>query len=94
LKIIYLKSVDSTQTYLKKFLLKSKPSKSLAVVADIQTDGLGSRDNTWLGLEGNLFLSFAIPLEDLPEDLKLESASLYFSQILKEVLSDLGSKVF
>ena len=94
MKIHYLKSIDSTQSYLKKLILKSKIFESLAVVADIQTDGVGSRDNTWLGLDGNLFLSFAIPLQDLPNDLKLESSSLYFSQILKDTLEECESKVW
>jgi Biotin-(acetyl-CoA carboxylase) ligase len=64
-----------------------------ALVAKRQTEGKGSRDNTWTGLEGNLFLSFCISLEDLPPDLKLESASIYFAYILKETLADEGSQV-
>ncbi len=65
-----------------------------AVVASIQTSGVGSRDNVWQGEENNLFLSFAIPLGDLPKDLKLESASIYFSYIMKETLEEFGSKVW
>ena len=94
LKITYLKSVDSTQTYLKNLLKNSKIKLPHAIVTDEQTDGIGSRDNKWQGLEGNLFLSFALKLKDLPQDLKLESASIYFSYILKETLESLGSKVF
>jgi BirA family biotin operon repressor/biotin-[acetyl-CoA-carboxylase] ligase len=45
-------------------------------------------------MEGNLFLSFALSIEALPQDLKLESASLYFSQLLKDTLESLGSKVW
>ena len=59
-----------------------------------QTNGIGSRDNSWSGLEGNLFLSFALSLKELPQDLKLESASIYFSYLLKEVLSSFGSAVW
>jgi len=66
----------------------------LAVVADLQTKGVGSRNNSWISKEGNLFLSFALPLTQLPEDLKLESASIYFSYVLKETLEEFGSKVF
>ena len=94
LKITYLKSVDSTQTCLKNLLKNSKIKLPHAIVTDEQTDGIGSRDNKWQGLEGNLFLSFALKLKDLPQDLKLESASIYFSYILKETLESLGSKVF
>ena len=60
----------------------------------MQTDGVGSRGNAWKGEENNLFLSFAIPLGDLPQDLKLESASIYFSHIMKETLEEFGSKVW
>jgi len=94
LKIFYLKTVNSTQKYLKNLILESEIKESLAVASDIQTDGIGSRDNTWLGLDGNLFLSFAIKLKDLPDDLKLESASIYFAYILKDTLQDLESKLW
>ena len=66
----------------------------VAIVADIQTNGIGSRDNSWISEEGNLFLSFALDLRELPVDLKLESASIYFSYILKETLEDFGSVLF
>jgi BirA family biotin operon repressor/biotin-[acetyl-CoA-carboxylase] ligase len=94
LQILYLDSVDSTQKYLKELIKKEKISLPYAVVSNTQTDGVGSRENSWRGLDGNLFLSFAISLADLPKDLKLESASIYFSYILKETLADLNSLVW
>jgi len=94
LKIIYLNSVDSTQTYLKDLIKNSQAELPLAVSAELQTNGVGSRDNFWSGYEGNLFLSFAIKLQDLPKDLKLESASIYFAYILKETLKDEKSNVW
>jgi BirA family biotin operon repressor/biotin-[acetyl-CoA-carboxylase] ligase len=94
LKIRYLESVDSTQLYLKKLLEEKKVVAPYAVVAKMQTEGQGSRDNSWVGLEGNLFLSFSIAIKDLPTDLKLESASIYFAYILKETLADVGSQVW
>ena len=94
MKIHYFKSLESTQTYLKSAILDLELKAPLAIVCDEQTNGVGSRDNTWQGLEGNLFLSFAIKLEDLTHDLKLESASIYFSQILKDTLEKFGSKVW
>ena len=45
-------------------------------------------------MDGNLFLSFSIHLDELPNDLKLESSSIYFSYILKELLFESGSKVW
>lgn len=94
MQIIYLDSVDSTQKYLKELIQESEISLPCAVVADSQTDGVGSRGNSWSGVRGNLFLSFAIPLNELPKDLKLESASIYFSYILKETLCEFGSALW
>ncbi|MEA1955167.1 MAG: biotin--[acetyl-CoA-carboxylase] ligase [Campylobacterota bacterium] len=92
--ITYLNEVDSTQTYLKSLIQNSSIILPHAVSADIQTAGLGSRDNSWIGYQGNLFLSFAIKLNDIPKDLKIESASIYYAYILKEVLELENSKVW
>jgi len=94
LKTLFFKSLPSTQLYLKALLKEQETSLPLAIVADIQTAGIGSRDNSWVSKEGNLFLSFAIELDELVSDLKLESASIYFSYILKETLAELGSASF
>ena len=94
LKILYLECVDSTQTRLKKLLKDKKVTSPYAVVSKVQTAGLGSRNNSWEGLQGNLFVSFSIDLKDLPSDLKLESASIYFAYILKETLESFNSKVW
>ena len=94
MQISYLERIDSTQTYLKELLREKKVHPPLAVVANMQTAGVGSRGNSWQGYEGNLFLSFAVSLEELPEDLKLESSSIYFAYLLKETLSECGSSVW
>ena len=94
MKIRYLESVDSTQVYLKKLLQDKKVLSPYAVVAKIQTKGQGSRDNSWIGLDGNLFLSFCLPLKSLPSDLKLESASIYFAYLLKMILEEENSQVW
>jgi len=93
LQIYYLESIDSTQSYLKKQLLNNELKAPCAVSANMQTDGLGSRDNSWIGYEGNLFLSFALNIDSMPKDLSLESASIYFAYILKDTLTTLGSNV-
>lgn len=94
LQILSLKSVASTQTHLKELLKSKKVSAPCALCADLQTQGVGSRGNAWEGLEGNLFVSFALCLDELPQDLKIESASIYFSYILKETLAELDSQVW
>lgn len=94
LKICYLDSVESTQTYLKSLIKNKSIELPYAISADVQTNGLGSRNNSWTSYKGNLFLSFAIKLDSLPKDLKLESASIYFAYLLKETLEENKSKVW
>ncbi len=94
LKILSLKSVDSTQTYLLDKLKTDQLRAPIAVLASEQTQGRGSRDNRWISYKGNLFLSFALSREMLPDDLKLESSSIYFSMLLKEVLAAQGSELW
>jgi len=94
LKILYFKTLPSTQLYLKEQLKRKALEIPIAVVADIQTKGVGSRENSWMSQEGNLFLSFALDINELPSDLKLESVCIYFSYLLKEVLTEFDSNVF
>lgn len=94
MQILYFNELESTQTKLKELIRTNELQPPVAVVCDIQNAGIGSRGNSWQGLRGNLFLSFAIPLKTLPNDLKIESASIYFSYLLKEVLSEHESKVW
>ncbi len=94
MKILSFETLPSTQLYLKELVKESPSCVPVAVVAQMQTAGIGSRDNQWYSQEGNLFLSFALPLTALPKDLKLESASIYFSWLVKETLKEFGSEVF
>ncbi|EQB35441.1 hypothetical protein M947_09160 [Sulfurimonas hongkongensis] len=94
MKILYLKEIDSTQKFLKKLIRGKEVKAPFAVVSDTQSAGVGSRNNAWNSQKGNLFLSFAIELDELPKDLKLESASIYFSYILKTLLYEEGSCVW
>jgi len=92
--MIFLESVDSTHTYIKRYIAENGYKEPLAIITQNQTNGIGSRDNKWEGKNGNLFFSFVIHQEELPIDLPLQSSSIYFSFFIKEILSDLGSKVF
>ena len=92
--ILSFNSIPSTQKYLKELIKKDSIKLPIAVVAKNQTNGVGSRNNSWDSLSGNLFLSFAFSLENLPKDLKIESSSIYFAYILKEVLDSFNSKVW
>jgi BirA family biotin operon repressor/biotin-[acetyl-CoA-carboxylase] ligase len=86
--------LPSTQEHLKTLLKNNEKSAPLAVTCRYQTQGIGSRGNSWEGFDGNLFVSFALPLEMLPSDLKLESASIYFAYLLMQSLREFGSKLW
>jgi len=92
--IYWFESLASTQEYLKKSLKNKTYEVPVSVVTMNQTDGIGSRRNRWIGNEGNLFFSFAILKSELPSDLRLESASIYFMYLLKEILKEKGSKLW
>ncbi len=94
MEIQWFKHLPSTHKYLTKMIKDSliKPPKAVAV--DFQSDGVGSRGSKWEGDEGNLYLSFCVKEKHLPKDLKLESISIYFSYLLKEVLYELGSTIW
>lgn len=94
MQIIYLEKVDSTHTYIKNKIKSNGYKNPLCIVTDYQTNGIGSRGNSWQGVKGNLFFSFVIEKKLLPPDLQLQSASIYFSYILKELLSKKGSKIW
>lgn len=94
MKIIRLEQVNSTHTYLKEYILKNGFEESLCIFTDYQTNGIGSRGNSWSGKKGNLFFSFVIKQEFLPNDLPLQSVSIYVSFILKKILKNSGSKIW
>ena len=94
MKIITLDEVDSTHKYLKELIIEEGYCYPVCITSSLQTDGIGSRGNSWQGTRGNLFFSFVLEKKDLPKDLPLQSASIYFSYILKNVLSLEGSKIW
>ena len=90
----WFKTLPSTHKYLVENIKSKNITPPCVVGADFQSDGVGSRGNSWLGSEGNLYFSFCVEEKHLPKDLKLESISIYFSYLLKEVLYELGSKTW
>lgn len=94
MKIISLDKVDSTHTYLKNYIKTNGYSEPIAIMTTCQTNGIGSRGNNWNGIDGNLFFSFVLNQDNLPNDLQLQSASIYFSYILKIILEEEGSKIW
>ncbi len=94
MEIRYFDTIDSTQKALIADIKIDRVKPPIAYVTNRQHQGVGSRGNSWIGEDGNLFFSFALHLDQLPYDLPLASASIYFSFILKEVLASFGSKVW
>jgi BirA family transcriptional regulator, biotin operon repressor / biotin---[acetyl-CoA-carboxylase] ligase len=92
LETIWFDTLPSTQTYLIESVKNGSLKAPICIAAHTQSEGIGSRGNKWEHGDGNLFFSFAVPLAQLPHDLKIESASVYFMYILKELLADKGSK--
>ena len=94
MEILYFKRLDSTQIYLIEQIKSKQLYPPVAIVAEEQNKGIGSRNNSWEGGEGNLFFSFAINLDKLPKDLPIASASIYFSFIMKEILVEFKDGVW
>jgi len=94
LEIKWFKHLPSTHKYLIENIKAKTLYPPIAVGVDFQSDGVGSRGSLWEGDEGNLFFSFCVEEKHLPKDLKLESISIYFSYLLKEILEELGSSVW
>lgn len=94
MKIINLEKIDSTHTYIRDYIRENGYKEPLAVVTRNQTNGIGSRGNSWIGMEGNLFFSFVFDKEDLPKDLPIQSSSIYFSFLLAKILKENGSNVW
>jgi BirA family biotin operon repressor/biotin-[acetyl-CoA-carboxylase] ligase len=88
LQIIYFEEIESTQKYLLNNL-----KDNVCVWSEYQTDGIGSRGNSWIGEKGNLFFSFSIHKNSLPVDLKLQSISIYYMFLLKDILESYGSNI-
>ena len=94
MEILSFSRLPSTQKYLLEQLKNKILQSPIAVITDEQNAGIGSRENEWAGGEGNFFASVAIHLDDLPKDLALSSASIYFSYIMKQILLELGENIW
>ncbi|MFK5880733.1 MAG: biotin--[acetyl-CoA-carboxylase] ligase [Sulfurospirillum sp.] len=94
MEVVWFKELYSTHKYLIKEIKEGNISKPTLIAADFQSDGVGSRGNSWEGKFGNLFFSFCVKEKHLPKDLQLASISIYFSYLLKEVLCLKGSKIW
>ena len=94
LAISWFDELPSTHQHLIDGLKLGTFEAPLGIGVDRQTNGVGSRGNSWIGGEGNLFFSFCVEEKHLPKDLPLASISIYFSALVKEILANQGSMVW
>jgi len=94
LTIYSFDTLPSTQRWLTDKVTNGQIELPCAVIANEQTDGIGSRSNQWIGLGGNFFASVALPVTNLPNDLPLSAASIYFAFLMKMTLAAKGSKTW
>ncbi len=87
-------TLPSTQIHLVEAIRNGTITEPVVIVAEEQTDGVGSRHNHWAGGRGNLFASIAVETRSLPDDLPLQSTSIYFALIAQEALRELGAQVW
>ncbi len=62
-EIIKLETVDSTNDYLKR-LVKKGESKPKIVISDIQTNGKGTKNRSFVSEKGGIYLSILLPYFD------------------------------
>jgi len=94
LEIVSFDRLPSTQLYLIEQLHKGKLQAPIAVITSEQNSGIGSRENEWLGDNGSFFASIAVKLDEIPDDLPLSSASIYFSFIMKKTLEEFDENIW
>ncbi len=94
MQVIKFDCIESTHLYLAEALRNETLRAPVMVVAERQSGGIGSRGNSWENVSSGLYFSFALPLEMLPEDLPLESLSIYMGYLIKEVLKQHKSHVW
>ena len=94
MQIVCVESIASTHLFLCDQIRSGKINENIAIYALEQTNGVGSRENSWQGAKGNLHLSFCLKENDLPKDLPLASVSIYFAYLFKEILQNKNSKIW
>ncbi len=94
MKIYSFEVLPSTQKWIIEKISSAQEELPCAVIAQMQTDGIGSRENRWIGKKGNFFASVAMKEASLPSDLPLSAASIYFAYLMKKSLNEIGSEAW
>merc|ERR1719157_479238 len=88
--MLHFNSVKSTQDEARRILNdkdKHVPHEALAITASSQTNGRGTNGRSWIGQTGNVFLTIAIPSDDLVIPLTL--FPLQIGTLLTQRVSDM-----
>ena len=94
MQIEFVEQMPSTQEFLAGAVREGRITPPFAIAANRQSAGIGSRGNDWEGASGDLAFSFCVAQTDLPADVPLQSASIYFAMIMQELLASLGSQLW
>ena len=94
MQIEFVEQMPSTQEFLVDAVREGRVKPPFAIAAERQIAGIGSRGNDWEGASGDLAFSFCLAQTDLPADVPLQSASIYFAMIMQEFLASLGSQLW
>ncbi len=94
LEILSFETLPSTQIYLTNAIRSRDIQVPTAVIAKEQTQGVGSRNNRWIGNSGDFFVSIAIRDLNLPNDLPQSATSIYFAFLMKELLSTYNQDIW
>ncbi len=94
LKIDYIENISSTHKHLLSYIKEGKIEPPYLIYANNQLSGIGSRENSWIGESGNLYMSFCVNEKSLSGDIPPPSICIYFATIMAELLALKGSKVW
>ena len=89
--IKYFNEISSTQKYLLDRIEK-EDLNYYCIWSELQTDGIGTKNNKWVGEKGNLFFSFVVDLDEF-DFIPLQSLSVYFSFLMFKVLKKYKSNL-
>lgn len=93
IKIVHLKSIDSTHLYALRLIDSSAvhvgSSEVFAIYADEQTNGIGRCNRSWISEKGNLFASIIM---NMPQNSDLGQLSLTVACAVRETILEIVRK--
>ncbi len=94
MQIEFIENIGSTHLHVSKSVRDKTIKAPYLLYANNQYEGIGSRENSWIGESGNLYMSFCIDEKNLPQDVPFHSICIYYATLMKELLSQKGSNVW